>query len=56
MTQFYQPLMTAAKNNSFDLLGTRKPPCTEREAQYLFGNMKQIQALQHQFLTSLEDR
>ncbi|KAJ8661439.1 hypothetical protein O0I10_002705 [Lichtheimia ornata] len=56
MTQFYKPLMAGAKNNSFDLLGTRKPPCTEREAQCLFGNMKQIQVLQHQFLTSLEDR
>ena len=50
------PLRKSAKQPSYGFLGMKKPPCTEREMNWLFCNFEDIIGVHQEILTSLEER
>ncbi|CEG63386.1 hypothetical protein RMATCC62417_00538 [Rhizopus microsporus] len=50
------PLRKSAKQPSYGFLGMKKPPCTERETNWLFCNFEDIIRIHQEILTSLEER
>ncbi|GAN02098.1 hypothetical protein MAM1_0016c01538 [Mucor ambiguus] len=50
------PLRKNSSKNSFNFLGMKKLPCTEREMRWLFGNFEEIKAVHADILSSLQER
>lgn len=50
------PLRKNTKQSSFSFLGMKKPPCTEREIFWLFGNLEELLEVHKSILNDLEER
>ncbi|KAL9559631.1 hypothetical protein MBANPS3_000337 [Mucor bainieri] len=56
LNSYILPLRKSSSKSSFNFLGMKKLPCTEREMRWLFGNFEDIQAVHTDILSSLEER
>lgn len=56
LNSYILPLRKNSNKSSFNFLGMKKLPCTEREMRWLFGNFEDIQAVHSDILTSLNER
>ncbi|KAK4512689.1 putative component of NuA3 histone acetyltransferase complex [Mucor velutinosus] len=56
LNYYITPLRKNSNKSSFNFLGMKKLPCTEREMRWLFGNFEDIQAVHTDILSSLEER
>lgn len=56
LNSYIVPLRKNSNKSSFNFLGMKKMPCTEREMRWLFGNFEDIQAVHTDILSSLQER
>ena len=56
LNAYILPLRKNSNKSSFNFLGMKKLPCTEREMRWLFGNFEDILAVHTSNLSSLEER
>lgn len=56
LDNYILPMRKNSKSTSFNFLGLKKVPCTEREMRWLFGNFEDIQQLHIDILASLDER
>ncbi|KAI7905093.1 Dbl homology domain-containing protein [Cokeromyces recurvatus] len=56
LNSFIMPLRKNINKSSLSFLGLRKPPCTEREINWLFSNFEDLHKVHFDNLTSLDDR
>jgi hypothetical protein len=55
INSFILPLRNKGKPSTFSFLG-KKPPCTEREMRWLFGNFEDIAKLHTENLSNMNER
>jgi hypothetical protein len=56
INNYILPMRKNSKSSSFNFLGLKKMPCTEREMRWLFGNIEDIQKVHVENLLSLDER
>jgi hypothetical protein len=56
LNAYILPIRKYGKGSSFNFLGMKKAPCTEREQRWLFGNFEQVHQVHVDNLGTLDER
>lgn len=56
LNSYILPIRKNSKSSSLNFLGLKKPPCTEREMKWLFGNFEELLQVHVDNLLSLDER